>query len=145
MSNVVDCPMPDCDGSFDAVQAAKRINPACPHCEATWGECHGQVDPEQPDDAIPAAEREERQRSLSRLTYEQRLLFETLPEEGSWLQSEELHATYDEVSEQGKSRRTRRNWLQKMQHYNLIEKGGEGRGTKYRRLVTQTPTDSLVG
>lgn len=39
MPNIVECPIDDCGQTFDVVRDASRINPACPHCGATWGEC----------------------------------------------------------------------------------------------------------
>lgn len=45
----VECPL--CGESFDALEAAHRTSTACPHCGATWTECHRAVDPDlEPED-----------------------------------------------------------------------------------------------
>lgn len=90
--------------------------------------------------ALPAALQAQRQHSRSRLTHAQRVLFDQLPDDGSWVRAEELYARYGDAAEEPRVGRTRRNWLQKMQHYNLVEKRGEGRGVEYRKvLVDQEP------
>lgn len=38
MAGTVACP--SCESEIDAVSAAKRINPACRTCGATWGDLH---------------------------------------------------------------------------------------------------------
>lgn len=43
---VVDCPL--CGEAFDASEAAVRRSHACPHCGASWQDCHRAVAP-QPD------------------------------------------------------------------------------------------------
>ena len=86
------------------------------------------------EQAIPAAVREERQKSISRLTHDQRVLFEQLPADGSWLRAERLHNAYEAIADEPTGRRNRRNWLSKMNQYNLVEKQGQGRGTEYRRV-----------
>lgn len=89
--------------------------------------------------ALPAAAQERRQQSVSRLTHAQRALFEELPADGSWERSEALHAAYEDAVDDPRGKRTRRNWLAKMDHYNLVEKRGQGRGVEYRRVVPEDP------
>jgi Cdc6-like AAA superfamily ATPase len=86
-------------------------------------------------EAKPAAAREERQKSISRLTREQRLLFEQLPDDGSWKQASAVYDAYVEASDDPTGRRNRRLWMAKMQQYNLVEKRGQGRGTEYRQRL----------
>jgi Cdc6-like AAA superfamily ATPase len=89
-------------------------------------------------EALPAAKREQRQKSISRLTHAQRQLYEQLPEDGSWIRSEKLYAAYNDAVEDPRENRTRRYWFSKMQQYNLVEKRGKGRGVEYRRVVQAT-------
>jgi len=93
--------------------------------------------------ALPTARAERRQKSISRLTHDQRELFEQLPDDGSWISSSALHEAYEVAVDDPAVRRTRRYWLSKMQQYNLVEQRGDGRGTEYsRRLSTDIPQDN---
>ena len=87
--------------------------------------------------ALPAARAKRRQKSISRLTHDQRELFEQLPDDGSWISGSGLHEAYEVAVDDPAVRRTRRYWLSKMQQYNLIEQRGSGRAAEYsRRLST---------
>lgn len=83
--------------------------------------------------AVPAAESQVRQRTLDRLTDHQRVLYETIEAAGE-IAPGELYERYEDRVEAPKSRRTLRNYLAKMEHYNLVASAGEKRGRTYRHV-----------
>ena len=81
--------------------------------------------------AIPDARTEIRQTTVESLPDHQRTLYEIVQETGE-IEPGDLYATYEARVEQPKTRRTLRNYLTKMVHYDLIEAVGEKRGRTYR-------------
>jgi Cdc6-like AAA superfamily ATPase len=82
-------------------------------------------------DAIENAREDVRQKTLSSLNRDQRILYQILEEYGRGMSMGELDSEYHSRVSNPKSTRTLRRYLQKMQHYNLIEVSGEKRGRKY--------------
>jgi Cdc6-like AAA superfamily ATPase len=80
--------------------------------------------------AIPAARDNLRQRSLDKLSEDQRLIYDVLLEHGS-LMPKEIHERYTARVENPKTKRTVRKYLRKLEHYNLIESEGEGPSRQY--------------
>lgn len=81
-------------------------------------------------EAVPEARDEIRQKSIEKLTNHQKTLYEVISgsEEVS---PADLYERYRERVDDPKSDRMVRNYLQKMEHYNLIERRGENRGRVY--------------
>ncbi|MFB6119371.1 Cdc6/Cdc18 family protein [Halosegnis sp.] len=80
--------------------------------------------------AIPAARDTLRQRSLDKLTEDQRLLYDILLEAGP-LMPKELYAQYTDRVSDPKTKRTVRTYLRKLEQYNLVESRGEGPSRRY--------------
>ena len=80
--------------------------------------------------AIPAARDNLRQRSLDKLSEDQRLIYDVLLEHGS-LMPKEIHERYTTRVDNPKTKRTVRKYLRKLEHYNLIESEGEGPSRRY--------------
>jgi len=89
--------------------------------------------------AVPKARAEIRQKTKSKLIRHQRLLFEIIEEHGE-LSASDLHDAYEAEAENPRSKRQRRNYLTKLERYNLIEREGERRWTTYR--VVEAPVRS---
>jgi len=83
------------------------------------------------DAAIPAARTEIRQKHETRLTDHQRTVYEVVRERGEAAPGA-IYEAYCERVEDPRTRRTVRNYLSKLVHYNLVEATGEGRGRTYR-------------
>lgn len=83
------------------------------------------------EDAVAAARSELRQKTKSNLTRHQRVLYEIVAEAGE-IRASELHERYEEAVEAPRSRRQRRNYLSKLEHYHLVESEGETRWKTYR-------------
>jgi orc1/cdc6 family replication initiation protein len=83
------------------------------------------------EDAVAAARQEIRQKTKSNLTRHQRVLYELIREAGE-LRASELHEAYEEAVEEPRTRRQRRNYLSKLEHYHLVESEGETRWKTYR-------------
>lgn len=81
--------------------------------------------------AIPDARATIRRKTVDRLTDHQRALYETVEEAGE-IAPGELYAAYREAVDEPRSRRMVRNYLSKMEHYNLVVAEGENRGRTYR-------------
>lgn len=81
--------------------------------------------------AIPEAKSELQQKNVETLTPHQRTLYEILLDH-ECLASGKLYDAYCERVENPKTKRTMRNYLTKMCHYNLIVADGENRGRTYR-------------
>ncbi|WP_247731272.1 Cdc6/Cdc18 family protein [Halovivax limisalsi] len=92
------------------------------------------------DDAIPDARSAIRQKTLESLPAHQRTLYDVIAERGE-TEPGELYETYEERVDDPKTRRTVRNYLTKMAHYDLVEATGEKRGRTYR-TVEARPTES---
>lgn len=71
------------------------------------------------EEAIPEAATEIRQQSLSKLTQDQRIIYEII-EETDEIAPKDLYEEYTERAEDPVSKRMVRNHLDKMQHYNLV-------------------------
>lgn len=80
---------------------------------------------------IPEAKAEISQKSLEKLTQDQRVLYTIISEAGE-ISPGTLYQEYRERVESPKSDRMVRNYLSKLVHYNLIEAVGKDRGRKYR-------------
>lgn len=82
-------------------------------------------------DAIPEATSEIRQQSLSKLTSDQRQLYEIVEDSGG-IAPGDLYSKYTEQVSDPVTQRMMRNHLNKMQHYNLITATGETRSRIYK-------------
>ncbi|MFC6838422.1 Cdc6/Cdc18 family protein [Halomarina ordinaria] len=82
-------------------------------------------------DAVPEAESEIAQKDIEKLTPDQRALYDIICEYDE-IAPGDLYREYRERVEEPKSDRMVRNYLSKMQHYNLISARGENRGRTYR-------------
>ncbi|WP_254862040.1 Cdc6/Cdc18 family protein [Halovivax gelatinilyticus] len=82
-------------------------------------------------DAIPDARIAIRRETIEGLPDHQRTLYEVIDERGE-IEPNELYETYEARVENPKTRRTVRNYLTKMAHYDLIAATGERRGRTYR-------------
>ncbi|MFC7177814.1 Cdc6/Cdc18 family protein [Halosegnis marinus] len=80
--------------------------------------------------AIPAARDTLRQRSLDKLTDDQRLLYDILLESGA-LMPKDIYERYTGRVTSPKSKRTVRKYLSKLEQYNLIRSEGEGPSRRY--------------
>lgn len=82
------------------------------------------------EEALPEAEKQNKSKSLDKLNKHQKVLYDIIKEEGK-IDSSDLHEKYEEEVDDPKVERTRRKYLNKMDHYRLIETEGEGRWRKY--------------
>jgi Cdc6-like AAA superfamily ATPase len=82
-------------------------------------------------DSIPEGRAAVKQRNLKALTSHQRTLYEIVTESGE-VDPGELYGQYQERVSDPKTKRTVRNYLQKMCHYNLIIAEGANRARTYR-------------
>lgn len=80
--------------------------------------------------AVPEAESEIRQKSVDRLTPHQRVLYDIIRDAGE-VEPADLYAAYRDRVDDPKSDRTVRNYLSKMERYNLVRAKGENRGRRY--------------
>lgn len=85
------------------------------------------ITPELVRDAVPDAEEATRRASLEKLNDHQRALYDILDGEGP-LRPGDLYERYREEIDDPKTDRTLRNYLNKMEHYDLVESEGERRG-----------------
>jgi Cdc6-like AAA superfamily ATPase len=84
-------------------------------------------------EAVPAAETLVHERTVERLTDHQRTLYDLVREAGE-VDPGTLYDRYESRVDDPKSRRTLRNYLAKMAHYDLVERDGETRGRVYRHV-----------
>ncbi len=82
------------------------------------------------EDAILEATSEIRQKSLSKLTQDQRVIYEII-EASDPISSKALYKEYTEQIDDPVSKRMMRNYLDKMKHYNLITGMGATRSRTY--------------
>jgi orc1/cdc6 family replication initiation protein len=80
--------------------------------------------------AVPEAKAEIQQRNVEKLTEDQRVLYEIITDHEEIAPSD-LYEEYRERVENPKTDRMVRNYLQKMERYNLIAADGENRGRTY--------------
>ncbi len=81
-------------------------------------------------DALPEAEKQNKSKSIDKLNPHQKVLYDVIEEEGE-IKPGELYERYREEVDEPKVERTLRKYLNKMDHYRLIETEGEGRWRKY--------------
>ncbi|WP_290817972.1 Cdc6/Cdc18 family protein [Halovivax sp.] len=82
-------------------------------------------------EAIPDARTAIRRKTVESLLDHQRVLYDLVDEAGE-IAPGELYERYEAYVDEPKTRRTLRNYLTKMVHYDLIEAVGEKRGRTYR-------------
>ncbi|MEF8915739.1 Cdc6/Cdc18 family protein [Natronomonas sp.] len=82
-------------------------------------------------EAIPDAKEEVQRKDIETLTPDQRTLYEVVREHGE-ITPGELYDAYTNRVDDPKTKRTVRNYMTKMDHYNLIVAEGENRGRHYR-------------
>lgn len=80
--------------------------------------------------AIPEARAELRQKSLDRLSEQQRTVYQILREEGESM-PKEIYAQYTGRVDDPKSKRTVRKYLRKLEQYNLVASDGSGPSRSY--------------
>ncbi|WP_135822387.1 Cdc6/Cdc18 family protein [Halostella litorea] len=85
--------------------------------------------------AIPAARSELHQQNIEKLNEHQQTVYDIVAD-AEVITPGELYDRYEGAVSDPKTKRTVRNYLQKMVHYDLIESEGEKRGREYR-LNTQ--------
>ncbi|MDV7351354.1 orc1/cdc6 family replication initiation protein [Halorubrum distributum] len=82
----------------------------------------------------PEAKSEIKQKTVDRLTTHQEVLYETITEYGE-ISPNELYEEYCNRVSDPKTQRMVRNYLSKLEHYNLIEAEGNTRGRTYRTVT----------
>jgi Cdc6-like AAA superfamily ATPase len=81
--------------------------------------------------SIPETKSEIQQKTIEKLTTDQRVLYEILADEEE-IDPASLYNRYTERSDDPKSKRMVRNYLSKLEHYNLIKSDGQTKGRTYR-------------
>lgn len=115
------------NSSGDARKAITTLKHAAQDAQSRG---RNQITKEIVKEALTDADQEQKQKSSDRLNQHQKKLKEILQEEHK-LGMTELHQKYQEQTEQPKSKRTIRRYLNKMQNYNLIKSTGKKNGKKY--------------
>ena len=87
-------------------------------------------------DAVSDAESEIRQRNVEKLTADQQILYDILADQGE-MQPCDLYEEYRGRAADPKTDRTLRNYLAKMEQYNLVEAHGRSRGRRYRPIQSE--------
>lgn len=82
-------------------------------------------------EAVPEAEREIEQKNVEKLNDDQAVLYEVVEEAGE-VSPKDLYDRYVERVDNPVTKRTVRTYLNKMEHYNLVESEGSKRSKKYR-------------
>ncbi|WP_101298034.1 Cdc6/Cdc18 family protein [Halegenticoccus soli] len=82
-------------------------------------------------EAVPDGRAEIRRKTAEKLREHQRVLYDILIENGE-MSPGDLYEAYRECVEEPKTKRTVRNYLQKMEHYRLVVAEGEKRARTYR-------------
>ncbi|WP_114578371.1 Cdc6/Cdc18 family protein [Saliphagus sp. LR7] len=90
-----------------------------------------QLSSEDIDEAIPKARTELHRKTIDQLIEDQQLLYEIIADHGE-ITPGTLYEAYEAQREAPKSRRMLRNYLSKMEHYNIIEADGQKRSRVYR-------------
>ncbi len=80
-------------------------------------------------DAVPDAKESERQKNVEKLNDHQKTVYDVLDEDGP-LPPGELYQRYEETVEEPRTERTVRKYVNKMEHYNLVESDGERKGKR---------------
>lgn len=81
--------------------------------------------------AVPETHSELKQASREKLNPHQEVLYDILQDHGA-IQPGELYRAYENQVDDSKTKRTVRNHLSKLEHYNLIESDGNTRARTYR-------------
>lgn len=89
------------------------------------------ITPSLVSDAVSEAKAEIKQKSVEKLTTDQRILYEIIADEGQ-IGTGDLYDRYVERADDPKTQRMIRNYLQKLRHYNLVVAEGDNRGRAYR-------------
>ncbi|MDY6769341.1 MAG: Cdc6/Cdc18 family protein [Candidatus Nanohaloarchaea archaeon] len=85
------------------------------------------ITPELVEAAVPDAEQQERQKNVEKLNDHQKAVYDVLVEAGP-LGPGELYDRYADAVEEPRTERTVRKYVNKMEHYNLVETDGERKG-----------------
>lgn len=83
--------------------------------------------------AVPEAREDVRQKNAEQLTSDQQAIYEVVQEAGE-ISPGELYERYEDRVDDPVTKRTVRNYLSKMQHYNLVEAEGDNRARTYRAV-----------
>lgn len=85
------------------------------------------------EDAVPEAKKEIQQKNIEKLNQHQNVLFDII-DQLEPVSPGDLYESYEEKVEEPKTRRTLRNYLNKMEHYNLIQVQGNTRSREFRTI-----------
>lgn len=85
-------------------------------------------------DAVSEANSEIRQRNVERLTSHQRIVYKIITDHGE-ISPSDLYEEYRERAENPKTDRMVRNYLKKMERYNLVRAEGHNRGRTYHSVA----------
>ncbi|MFB6199955.1 MAG: Cdc6/Cdc18 family protein [Candidatus Nanohaloarchaea archaeon] len=83
------------------------------------------------NEALPEAEKENKSKNVEKLNKHQKTLYNIIKQEEE-IRAGKLYEKYEEQVEDPKVKRTLRSYLQKMDHYKLIQSEGDGRWRTYR-------------
>jgi len=111
----------------DARIAINALRIAAERAEAEESE---EISQEVIENALPAAEEENKSKSIDQLNRHQSVLYEIIEEHGE-IKPGKLYEEYSDEVEDPKVKRTVRKYLSKMDHYRLINSEGEGRWRTY--------------
>jgi orc1/cdc6 family replication initiation protein len=84
-------------------------------------------------EATPEAKEQIRQRNVEILTSDQRILYDIINEHGE-ISPSTLYEAYQDRADDPKSNRMVRNYLKKMERYNLVRSEGQNRGRTYHSV-----------
>ena len=115
----------------DARGALSILRSAARHADRERGET---ITDEIVEAAIPSAQAEVHQKNVDTLTPHQRVLYNCITEHGSLVPAA-LYDLYRAEVAEPKSDRTVRNYLQKLEQYDLIAIEGTSRDRIYRRVA----------
>lgn len=82
------------------------------------------------NNAVPKAKSKNKQKNVEKLNEHQQKLYEIIKEAGE-IKPRDLYDRYNEEVDDPKGERMLRKYLNKMDHYNLVESKGSGRWTQY--------------
>jgi orc1/cdc6 family replication initiation protein len=114
----------------DARLAIQVLRNAAQIAEANGTE---QITTAEVEEAVPEAKLEIRHQAVQKLTPHQRVVYDIVSDAGE-VAPPDLYSTYEARVEEPKTNRTVRNYLQKLEHYNLVQTEGDGRGRIYRAV-----------
>lgn len=90
-------------------------------------------------EAVPHAEQEIRQKSVDKLSDHQKILYDIISDQDT-IQPRDLYDAYEEEVDDPRSERMLRKYLNKMEHYNLINAEGDGRWRQYTAVEAGNST-----